>query len=393
MSFRLVPPVLVLVLAGVRIAAAAPAAGKVDDLVEQSRGLLNDGAAPPAHRHHRKASKSKLPAAPPADSGTTALGTEPPAPAPAGPKPPAEPQHKEAEVRPARVEAAEPPQAIVVSPIPSPAERVRRGKNDRMQGTAQSPLARLGIPLKAVPAVATATALGFMTVWPFLSKTLTVLFKGLVAGLLKKRVKKGKKVNLDHRQFVLLGFHLRPAELAALFLGAVVYGLAVCYALKGWQLDSGFLLRQELLVLLIYGLRSFIRFLYERVFGIVTQFRFWLAGSLLCLGSAILGNTLHTVGYELEATDGKEAAQRVVKMKAWLIIAVLFMAVDLCIANLWYPERSLQSARLITSGMALAEVLPVAPMPGLAIYKWRRSVWLLLFLLVVPAFFLMNFFL
>ena len=246
----------------------------------------------------------------------------------------------------------------------------------------QSPLARLGIPVKAVPAVATAATVGATAFWPFLLKTLIGLFKGVIGGYVKNWGKKNKKIETNQRQYVLLGLHIRPRELFALFIGAVIYGLAVCYTAKGWKLDRTFVLPQETLIVAIYYFRSLIRFFYERAFNVVTQFRFWPTGSLLCLASAYLGNTLGTVGYDLESAKGPEAAERAVRLKVWLLLIALGLALGFFFANWIYPQKILQSGRIMTSGMALGEIMPIAPLPGLRIYKWRRGVWALLFAII-----------
>lgn len=275
----------------------------------------------------------------------------------------------------------------------SRSERISSGKNYPMQGAPQSPLAKIGIPAAAVPAVATVLTASVIAFWPFLLKTLTMLLKAVITGRLKVRAKKDKKLDTSQRQFVVFGFPLRPFELGAVLLGAVVYGLAICYTLRGWKLDSPFLLGQEAIVLAIYYLRSFIRLAFERFFGLATQFRFWLVGGLLCLLSAFLGSPLATVGYELESAKGPQAAEQAARLKVALLVATLCLAVGFFAANLLFPHKLLQSGRLIASGMALAEVLPITPMPGLKIYQWRKGVWALLFALVVPTYFLINFFL
>lgn len=277
--------------------------------------------------------------------------------------------------------------------ISSRNQRISSGKNYPMQGVPQSPLAKIGIPAAAVPAVATLLTASVIAFWPFLLKTLTMLLKAVITGRLKVRAKKDKKLDTSQRQFVVFGFPLRPLELGAVLVGAVVYGLAICYTLKGWKLDSPFLLGQEAIVLAIYYLRSFIRLAFERFFGLATQFRFWLVGGLLCLFSAFLGSPLATVGYELESAKGPQAAEQAARLKVALLVATLCLAVGFFAANLLFPHKLLQSGRLITSGMALAEVLPITPMPGLKIYQWRKGVWALLFVLVVPTYFLINFFL
>ena len=256
---------------------------------------------------------------------------------------------------------------------------------------AESPLAKMGVPVQAVPAVATVATVGAMAFWPFLAKTVAGLFKGFVASFLKTRAKKGMKVDKTQKKLNVMGFVVRPAELGALLLGALIYGLGVCYAFQGRKMSPSFLLGQEALVILIYYSRSFVRFGYERMFKITTQYRFWPGGGMLCLASAYLGNTLGTVGYELEEASSPEDADRIAKMKAWLIVISLLMAVGFCVANIMSPAKILQSGRVMMSGMALAEILPITPMPGRKIFAWKPTVWVLLVVLVVPTFIVINF--
>ena len=73
----------------------------------------------------------------------------------------------------------------------------------------------------------------------------------------------------------------------------------------------------------IYFSRSVVRFVYERAFKLTTQYKFWPGGGFLCLGSAYLGATLGTVGFELEAANSPDDSERIVRMKAWLIAVAL----------------------------------------------------------------------
>jgi hypothetical protein len=260
-----------------------------------------------------------------------------------------------------------------------------------MKALAESPLAKLGVPVQAVPAMATAVTAGAMAIWPALIKTLTGLFKSFVASKLKDRAKKGQKIDDAQRTFHLFGLPLRPVEIASICFAALLYGLAACYAFQGRRLESGFVVRQELLVLAIYYSRSFVRFSYERAYRLSTQYKFWWGGSLLCLGSAYMGNTLGTVGYEVDAAKSPEDAERIVKMKAWLLCLALGMAVAFYFINHAYPAKVFQTGRLMMSGMALAEILPIAPMPGSKIVRWNKLVWVALALVTVPTFFLINY--
>ena len=272
-------------------------------------------------------------------------------------------------------------------------ERVSGGRNYPMQGVVQSPLSRIGIPAAAVPAVATVISVGAAALWPLLLKTLGMLLKAVIGGRLRVWAKKDKKLDTKQRQFVMFGFQVRPWELGSMLLGASVYGLGISYALKGWKLDSSFVLREEAMVLLLYYLRGFIRLGFERMFGLVTQYQFWPSGGVLCLCSAYLGNTLATTGYELESIGGTQTTAKANLLKVVLLLSALCLSLAFFAANLVFPNPVLQSGRVITSGIALAEILPIAPMPGLKIYQWRRGFWGVLFLLVVPTYFLINFFL
>lgn len=260
-----------------------------------------------------------------------------------------------------------------------------------MKGAEESPLAKLGIPVQAVPAVATVASTGILAIWPGLSKTLMGLFKSFAASKLKNKGKQGQKVDKAMKAFNVFGVSLRPAELGAICVAALVYGLAVCYGFQGWKMKSAFVVQQEGLVLAIYYARSVVRFVYERAYKLTTQYRFWPMGGVMCLGSAYLGTTLGTVGYELEASSGPDDAKRIVKMKAVLIAVALGMALLFFAWNLKSPAKLLQSGRVMMSGAALAEVLPITPMPGRKIYEWNKAAWVVLFVLVVPTFFVINF--
>jgi hypothetical protein len=185
---------------------------------------------------------------------------------------------------------------------------------------------------------------------------------------------------------------VRPRELSALFLGALFYGLAVAYAFMGRKVTSTYLAGQESLVVTIALMRAFVRFFFERQYKLTTQYKFWPGGGILCLASAFMGNTLSTVGFEVEAASkGPEAAARAAKLKVALVVTALWIAIVFAWANINGPTKILQAARVATSGMALGEILPIAPMSGIKIFKWNPAVWTVLFVLVVGSFFLMNF--
>ncbi len=267
----------------------------------------------------------------------------------------------------------------------------KSGDPMEMKGATDSPLTKLGIPAKAVPAVATAAAAGAMAIWPAIAKTLTGLLKKLLAAKLKDRAKKGEKLDASTTTYRVLGMPVRPAELASIAVAALVYGLAISYTFQGFRMQRGFVLSQETLVLLLFYFRGFVRVAYERAFKLTTQYRFWIMGGVLCLGTAYLGNPLGTVGFELEAAKTPEQTRRALRLKAVLVAIGFAMAIGFFVWNRVSPGKLLQSGRVMMSGAALAEILPIAPMPGRKILAYSKPLWLLMFAVIVPGFFVLNF--
>lgn len=290
----------------------------------------------------------------------------------------------------------------VVANDSAPTEETDEGNdsddNFPMDGVNQSPLHKLGVPPEAVPVVATVAAVSVMALWPSVIKaagrlwqSFLLIARQVLSGHLRVWAKRDKKLDPGEQSIELRGFRLRPRELLAICATAAVYGLAIAYTLLGFAVNPLLWFWQTLAALTILLLRSLVRFVYERRHGLVTVLRFWPAGGLLCLGSAYLGTTLATGCYELESAGRPDAAAHGTRLRVSVLLMTFALAIGFFAANWLHPHKVLQMGRLVASGMALSEVLPVTPMPGLRIYKWRRSVWAVLFGLVVPTYFLVNF--
>ena len=119
--------------------------------------------------------------------------------------------------------ATKPSAPIAIGPAARKA-RIDSGENLPLAGPAESPLAKLGVPPAAVPIAATTVTVGAMALWPLLLKTLTGLLKAVFGSFLKTRAKKGQKIDKTQKAIHVMGFVVRPAELAALMFGALNYG-------------------------------------------------------------------------------------------------------------------------------------------------------------------------
>ncbi|MEZ4367667.1 MAG: hypothetical protein R2939_15530 [Kofleriaceae bacterium] len=237
-------------------------------------------------------------------------------------------------------------------------------------------------------AAATAAAVG---IWPILMKVLMGFLKGLLAGRLKDRAKKKQKVRLDQRSYRVMGMNVRPREVLHLTIGALVYGFAVYYAMFGWSLRSNALGRQETLVFMFGMVRLVIRYVYERIYGIVSEYRFWAGGGVLALGSAYMGNALNTVGFELNTAQTDEEKRRMLKLSVVMILVSLGLAVVFFLANRSHPTTFFQCGVLASTGSCLTDMLPAKPMTGQKIWAESKLLYAGLAALVLPAFFLLNF--
>lgn len=226
-------------------------------------------------------------------------------------------------------------------------------------------------------------------------KTLLGLLKGLAKAMLadkfKTRAKKDKAINTEQKAYTIAGLRIRPREVAQLALGATVYGAAVYYTMFGLTFNSSALARQESLVVMFYMIRTLLRSGFEAMSGIMTEFRFWAGGGVLCLGAAYLGNPLNTVGYELNSAQTQEEKDRLYRLTLTSMAVTIGLAVIFFALNRTAPHPFFQAGMIACTGGALSDTLPVAPMSGKKIWDTSKWHWLAFAAIVFPMFFLFNF--
>ncbi len=264
--------------------------------------------------------------------------------------------------------------------------------NIRMVGIENSPLVALGIPPQFVPPVAVAISLLLVALWPRIMTALTDFIGIFVSGFARKKVKEGKKVSSHNDGFKFFGFHIVPIELLAIFGAALVYGLAVSYTFKGLVFDIQILEYAIGFSIILYYARTLVGMIIANIYKLHSEFRLWPSGCGICLVGAFLGTPLETTGYEL-AEESHENHTKFAKMEAFVILITFAIALVIFIINFIHPTEPFEVFRAIASGVALAEIMPFKPMPGVSIKKWNWIIWLILFLLIVPTYFLINFYL
>ena len=116
-----------------------------------------------------------------------------------------------------------------------------------------------------------------------------------------------------------------------------------------------------------------------------------MGGGVLCLGSALLGNTLNTVGFEFNSAKTDVEKRRIQNLSIVMIFINVCLASLFFVLNRSHPTLFFQAALIASSGSALSDILPINPMSGVKIWERSKVLWGSLFVLVITMFMLFNF--
>lgn len=254
-----------------------------------------------------------------------------------------------------------------------------------MEGIKSSPLALI-LPEALVPPAAFLLSVLALAAMPVIRIYLAGIFKA------KERDEGKREVKTKFTGIHLFGIPIRFRELFAVFGGAFFYGMGVTYLFTGpdWELiPMG--IAAVLFVAVLYYLRSLTRWVFDSIYKTHTEYIFWGGGGALCWASAIFGFTLQTPGFEVEKIP--EEMQKKAAFMRWAVLTVaMLVAVTIFIINFFHPNEYLPIFQTVASAIAVTEILPLAPMPGVAIKKWNPWLWAITFFTFVPAYFLINFY-
>ena len=255
--------------------------------------------------------------------------------------------------------------------------------NIRKEGLYSSPLAAF-FPRWAVAPAAFVLSILALAAIPVIRIYLAGIFKS------RKKPTKGKPKS-EAPGIELFGIKARYQEIAAVFIGAFVYGMGVAYLFTGlsWNLPlMG--IASVIFVAILYYLRSLTRWILDKRHGTDSEYVVWKTGSALCWTTALCGFTLQTPGFEVDEAP-EEKKPHVAKMKLAVLGMAMAVALIVFVVNFLYPHPWLQTFMCVASAIAVTEILPLKPMPGAEIKSWNRSVWALTFFTFIPAYFLINF--
>ncbi|MCP4648300.1 MAG: hypothetical protein GY852_11325 [bacterium] len=262
---------------------------------------------------------------------------------------------------------------------------LRGYKNMRKEGIVSSPLAGF-MPREYIPIASFLISILGLAAIPVIRIYLAGIFKT------KERESGRKKVKEKFTGINLFGVPIRFREILSVFLGAFFYGMGVAYLYAGFTLElipMG--IASVIFVALLYYFRSLTRWFFDGRYKTHTEYVFWGTGGSLCWISSIFGFTLQTPGFEVEKIP--EKFEKKAAFMKWAVLSVaMLVALTIFIINFFFPNEYLPVFQTVASAIAVTEILPFVPMPGVLIKKWNPWLWAVTFFTFIPIYFLINFY-
>ena len=246
-----------------------------------------------------------------------------------------------------------------------------------------SPLA-LCLPLQWIPVVASAIG----AILASIISPLINLLKAYIEAFLADKGKKGK--HIDEKAVKVAGIKIR--EVISVMVAAFVLGLSTSWTFAGPTFDFVWLLILNTIICLFAGLsHELIHLTMGRLLKIKTEYRFWPAGSAATMLTAILGNSFGLQGFLLEKVEEGAAKWKLGVMKLASPLFSTAVMIFFAIVNFFFPHVAFQMVYTIAGVLAMADILPFAPMDGHEIRKWNIFVWLITFAVISCSFVFVNF--
>lgn len=261
-------------------------------------------------------------------------------------------------------------------------------ENTLLQNNApqRSPLSQV-MDKRIVPLIATITSISILHLINLFGNTISEFFFDFTSEKLgdrKKRKHKTKKKSNQKQSIRIL------KEIITIILASIIFALALSWT---WTPHlSGFLslFTINLAVIgLFYIIRESLRFYYSKKYMLHTEHVFWPTGSLITIGSTILGNTFSLASYTY--LENEENEKRYSKMY-YTIFRLLFMiTIFAFVINIFMPSTMLQMFYVFTIMNLFIDMTPIKPMDGYEVKQWNKRKWILLYIFVFISYFIIMF--
>ncbi|MCB9362835.1 hypothetical protein H6504_05350 [Candidatus Woesearchaeota archaeon] len=228
------------------------------------------------------------------------------------------------------------------------------------------------IPEEWIPAAATLIGLSLLWLWHILEKLFKTVGRVFLSGRVMKFVRK-QPLSEYFMGFELGGMRFKLREWISILLGSIVFAWAVSYTYLLSTDTFAFILTNIAVNIGVFGIRDLTRLLYDKIFGLHTEYRFWWWGALVTTASGLLGSTFALSGYVVGKDTNDKSKESPV---AYAINLVTFLvSVILFFWNIISPTIIIQMAMVLSMTIPTIQFLPLEPFSGKHIYRWNKKVW------------------
>ena len=248
--------------------------------------------------------------------------------------------------------------------------------NTNREGAKYSPLA-LVVPQEQVPVCATAISL-------ILVLLLTVgrsVFESLFTDVLGKSRQK-----VSESKGILFG--IRLGEIISFGLAAIVLAIGVSWNFAGPSLEFLFLFIINFFICILAGLsHEFVHWIFSKMFGLKTEYKFWIGGAVLVLISSVLGNTFGSPSLLIEdVTPEQRKSWKFGVMKLSGPVFTAGLMVLFAFLNFVWPSVFFQMAYSVAAIICIIDILPFRSLDGEDVMRWNPFVWFFAFVGIAIAY-------
>ena len=185
----------------------------------------------------------------------------------------------------------------------------------------------------------------------------------------------------------------RLVEFLSLTGAAIVLGFAVTWTFVGPSIEFVDKLVLNSFICFLSGLsHELVHRIIGKILGIKLEYQFWTIGALITLITGYLGNAFGLQGILVDLRDENIAKWRYALMSlSGPLFSVALSLISAFIYLRYWPDEIMQTTYVVSSILALGEMVPVDPMDGYEIRKWNRFIWMIFFTIASAVFVYVNF--
>ena len=260
-------------------------------------------------------------------------------------------------------------------------------QNLRNRAAEKSPLSSF-IDKKYVPAIATSISISLLYLWSIFGNTITeFIFDYVSEHIAERKIRKiekyGRKRETTKQKRIIY-------ELITLLFAVLVFSVAMSWTWSESNTEFLSLFKVNLLLIsVVFLIREGLRLYLSKRYALYTEHIIWPFGSILTLGSTILGNTFSLASFTLLSTE--EDQKKYGKMYYQIFKVLYSFCLILYIINFFSPSVYFQMFYVFIIMSLLIDMTPCEPMDGLDIKQWNKKKWIGFYILIIISYLFMNF--